>query len=58
MCRGFKILIPIGGQIPPNSTLGATLEWKNAQKKAKKNIISETIKRTTPIRKPRKTTDV
>lgn len=34
----------------PISTVGAILAAKNAQKKAKKNITSETIKRTIPIR--------
>jgi hypothetical protein len=55
ICNGFKILIPIGGHTPPKSTLGAILAWKKAQKKAKKNIISETIKSITPIRNPRNT---
>lgn len=46
--HGFKTLIPFGGQIEPISTVGAKLVWKNAQKKAKKNKISEMIKRITP----------
>jgi len=50
--QGFKISIPSGGQTPPIPISGAILEWKNAQKKAKKNIISLTIKRTIPILKP------
>jgi len=36
ICKGFKILIPIGGQTPPKSTFGAMLAWKNAQKKSEK----------------------
>jgi hypothetical protein len=58
MCSGFKILIPTGGQTDPRSTLGEMLAWKKAQKKAKKNIISETIKRITPILSPRRTIEV
>jgi hypothetical protein len=38
----------LGGQILPNSTVGAILAAKKAQKKAKKNITSETIKRIIP----------
>jgi hypothetical protein len=33
-----KTFIETGGQIPPIAKEGAKLEWKNAQKKAKKNI--------------------
>jgi len=33
-------------------TAGAILTWKNAQKKEKKNIISEAINRTIPNFKP------
>ena len=35
--QGEKVSIPKGGQTPPISIDGAILEWKNAQKKAKKN---------------------
>jgi hypothetical protein len=34
--QGLKISIPSGGQTPPIPISGAILEWKNAQKKAKK----------------------
>ena len=37
-----------GGHIPPKIGLGLKLEWKNAQKNAKKNITSETINKITP----------
>ena len=50
--HGLKVSIPKGGQTPPISIAGAILEWKKAQKKAKKNITSETINKTIPIRKP------
>jgi hypothetical protein len=50
--HALTVAIPTGGQTHPISTTGFKLEWKNAQKKAKNNIISETIKRTTPKRRP------
>jgi len=50
--NGFSGLIPVGGQEQPNSGVGARLLWKNAQKKAKKNIISEVINRIIPQRSP------
>ena len=31
--QGLKGCIPFGGQIAPNSIVGANAEWKNAQKK-------------------------
>jgi hypothetical protein len=40
--------IPRGGQMLPISIVGAKLAAKNAQKKAKKNITSETINRIIP----------
>jgi hypothetical protein len=40
--------MPFGGQIFPISIVGVKLEAKNAQKKAKKNIISDKIKRIMP----------
>jgi hypothetical protein len=46
--NGLKASIPLGGQILPISTVGAILAAKNAQKKAKKNITSETINKITP----------
>jgi hypothetical protein len=51
-CSGFKVSIPFGGQMAPTFTDGAMLLWKNAQKKAKKNITSEVMKRIIPKRKP------
>jgi len=47
-----------GGQIPPIAIDGDKLTWKKAQKKAKKNIISETIKRIIPKRSPWRTANV
>jgi len=41
-----------GGQTAPISKVGDKLEWKNAQKNAKKNIISETINNIIPILSP------
>jgi hypothetical protein len=43
-----KASIPFGGQTLPISIVGAKLAAKKAQKKAKKNITSDTIKRITP----------
>ncbi len=51
-------MIPVGGQQQPNSGVGARLLWKKAQKKAKKNITSETINRIIPHRSPLVTYDV
>lgn len=51
-------VIPVGGHEQPNSGVGANLLWKKAQKKAKKNRISETIKRIIPQRNPVITGDV
>jgi len=50
--HGFNVVKYAGGQIPPIAGLGLKLEWKNAQKNAKKNIISETINKITPIFNP------
>ncbi len=36
----------------PNSIPGERAEWKKAQKNEKKNIISETINKITPKRRP------
>jgi hypothetical protein len=49
---GSKTSIPFGGQIAPISITGANAAAKKAQKKAKKNIISETINSIIPYRKP------
>ena len=48
----------MGGQTPPILKTGAKLEWKKPQKKAKKNITSETINKSTPSLKPFWTTAV
>jgi hypothetical protein len=45
---GSKTSIPFGGQMEPISITGARAAAKKAQKKAKKNITSETIKRIIP----------
>jgi hypothetical protein len=50
--HGDKVSSPLGGQTPPITIDGLRLASKNAQKKATKNIISETIKSKTPWRKP------
>ena len=44
---GSKATIPFGGQIVPISIVGAKLAAKKAQKKAKKNITSETMNKIT-----------
>lgn len=48
--NGLITSIPIGGQVQPSSEVGASLLWKNAQKKAKKNRISEVINKIIPHR--------
>jgi hypothetical protein len=45
---GLKTSIPLGGQMDPISITGARAAAKKAQKKAKKNIISETINNIIP----------
>lgn len=50
--HGFNTSIPSGGQIHPIAIDGANEQWKKAQKKAKKNIISETINSIMPKRNP------
>ena len=47
------VWIASGGHTPPKLKTGDKLEWKNAQKNAKKNMISETINRIIPNLKPR-----
>jgi len=47
-----KTLIPFCGQMFPISIVGAKLAAKKAQKKAKKNITSETMNKITPYRIP------
>lgn len=50
--QGLIVWIPNGGHTAPIQIDGETLEWKNAQKNPKKNIISETINKINPKRKP------
>jgi hypothetical protein len=50
--KGLRTSISLGGQTQPMATEGDKLEWKKAQKKPKKNIISETINKITPERRP------
>jgi len=49
---GFKGLTENGGHIKPDSIKGLSELWKNVQKKAKKNITSDTINRIIPIFNP------
>jgi hypothetical protein len=44
----LRTSIPLGGQILPISIVGARLAAKKTQKKAKKNITSETMNKITP----------
>jgi hypothetical protein len=46
--KGLKASIPLGGQMLPISIVGAKLAAKKAQKKAKKNITSLTMKSIIP----------
>jgi len=55
---GLNGKTPEGGHIKPNSMIGASLLWKKAQKKEKKNMTSETINKIIPIRSPLVTVDV
>jgi hypothetical protein len=50
--NGFSVLIPTGGHVHPNSGVGASLLWKNAQKKAKKKHTSDRINSSIPYRRP------
>lgn len=50
--KGLKGLIPRGGHNCPISILGDKEEWKKAQKKEKKNRISEMINKIIPMRIP------
>ena len=50
--KGFSGVIPVGGQQHPNSGVGDSLLWKNAQKKAKKNNTSDVMNRIIPQRRP------
>ena len=46
--KGSRGVIPVGGQHPPISGLGARLAWKNAQKNPRKKNTSDVIKRIMP----------
>jgi len=46
--KALKTSIPFGGQIAPISIVGAKAAPKKAQKKAKKNITSDTINNIIP----------
>jgi hypothetical protein len=50
--KGFRGVIPAGGQQQPSSGVGDSLLWKNAQKNAKKNNTSEVINKIIPHRNP------
>lgn len=56
--KGSKAFIPVGGQLTPISIEGDKLLWKKAQKKEKKNKISETINNINPSFKPYRTEEV
>lgn len=47
-----------GGHSRPNSTAGVNLEWKNAQKKEKKNITSDVMNIIIPVFSPVNTIEV
>ena len=51
-CQALKTSILFGGHWQPIHIVGDKLKWKKDQKNAKKNIISETMNKTIPIRKP------
>lgn len=53
--QGCIGVIPEGGQVTPISGVGDKALWKKAQKKEKKNIISDKIKSMKPIFIPRTT---
>ena len=50
--KASNVWIPIGGQDPPISIVGAKLEWKKAQNTEKKAITSEIINKIIPMFKP------
>jgi hypothetical protein len=53
--KGLNTTNPSGGHTPPNSTLGANLLWKKAQKNLKKKNTSDTINKSIPQRNPSST---
>lgn len=50
--HGLKGFILFGGHTDPISTVGDKLEWKKAQKRAGRNITSETMNKIIPERRP------
>lgn len=56
--NGLNGVTPLGGHINPISIDGASLLWKNAQKKEKKNKISDVINKIIPQRNPLDTIEV
>ena len=52
IAMGFSGLIPSGGQLAPTSIVGASLLWKNAQKKEKKKSTSEDMNSIIPCFNP------
>jgi len=40
-CQGLIASIPLGGHTQPISAVGFKLEWKNAQKNAKKTLLQK-----------------
>ena len=56
--HGSKAEIPWGGQTQPIPIEGDKVQWKNAQKKLKKNIISDAINKAIPNLTPSWTLNV
>ena len=54
--KGLKGTTPLGGHAMPISMAGASLLWKKAQKKEKKNKTSDKINKIIPHRSPATTT--
>lgn len=50
--KGLTEFIPRGGHLAPNSIVGDSALWKNAQKIPKKNNASDIINKATPILSP------
>lgn len=55
---GLNVTIPLGGHIIPISIVGASLLWKNPQKKDTKNKTSDVMNRIIPHRNPIVTVNV
>jgi len=56
--QGLNVMMPTGGHCAPSSTLGASLEWKKAQKKERKKKTSEVINNIIPHWSPLTTMSV